>query len=174
MRYPVLQGAFPVDTQMESQARASEQQFFSLETGRITRFSVLHRGARSGAQGKSELCVQSTRPAHCSLNIFFCRPCSGAPDDFVFDGNAIFSVTCRDRGSFTSVSTCSEPTFSFVAAVRDAITASVLAEAFITCKTVSRSGTARTSSTGAAQVGWCVCWLHGSGTCRCVSGSVQS
>ena len=42
-------GAFPVDTQMEPQARASEQQFFLMEIGRITRFSVLHRGARSRA-----------------------------------------------------------------------------------------------------------------------------
>ena len=32
-----------------------------------------------------------------------------APDDSVFDGNAIFSVTCRDGGSFPRVSTCSKP-----------------------------------------------------------------
>ena len=37
---------------------------FLLELGRITRFSVLHRG---GAQGKSELCVQraNTMSNHC-------------------------------------------------------------------------------------------------------------
>ena len=73
-------------------------------------------------------------------------------DGGVFDANAIFSVLCRDGVSFSSVSTCSEPTFSFVAVVRDAITALSLAGAVITCKTVSCSGKARTSSTGAALV----------------------
>ena len=47
--------------------------------------------------------------------------------------------------------------FSFVAVVRDAVTASSLAEAVITWETVSRSGTVKTSSTSAAltgQVDW--------------------
>ena len=73
-----------------------------------------------------------------------------APDDSAFDGNAIFSVNCQDGGSFTSVSTCSELTFSFVAVVRDAIAASSFAGAVITWKTMSRWSTARISSTVAA------------------------
>ena len=39
----------------------------------------------------------------------------GTTDGGVFDGNTFFSITCSDGGSFTGVSTCSEPTFSFVA-----------------------------------------------------------
>ena len=58
-------------------------------------------------------------------------------DGGVFDANAKTSVLCRDGGSFPSVSTCSEPTFSFVAVVRNAITASSLAGAVIICETVS-------------------------------------
>ena len=75
-----------------------------------------------------------------------------SPGDSVFDGSAIFSATCQDGGSFSSVSTCSVPSFSFAAVGRGAITASSLAGAVVTCKTVSRSGTARTSSMGAALV----------------------
>ena len=44
-------------------------------------------------------------------------------------------------------STCSELTFSFVAIVRDAVAASSFAGAVITWETMSRCGTARTSST---------------------------
>lgn len=77
----------------------------------------------------------------------------GTTDGGVFDGNTFFSITCSDGGSFTSVSTCSEPTFSFVAVVRDATTASSLAGAVITWETVSRSGTATTSASGATLVG---------------------
>ena len=73
-----------------------------------------------------------------------------APDDSACDGNAIFSVSCQDGGSFPSVSTCSELTFSFVSVVRDAIVASSFAGAVITWETMSRWGTARTSSTVAA------------------------
>ena len=71
----------------------------------------------------------------------------------MFDGNAIFSFTCSDGESFTSVSICSNPNSSFVEVARDAITASSTAVAVITWETVSRSGTARASSTGAAPVG---------------------
>ena len=39
------------------------------------------------------------------------------------DGNAIFSVTCWNGGSFPSVATCSVSTLLFVAVVRDAIAA---------------------------------------------------
>ena len=63
-----------------------------------------------------------------------------ALDDSVFDSNATFSVTCRDGGSFPSISTCSEPTFSFVAVVRDAIVASSFAGAVITWETVFGHG----------------------------------
>ena len=56
----------------------------------------------------------------------------------------------RPRRFVPSVSTCSELIFSFVAFVRDAIAASSFAGAVITWETVSRSGTARTSSTVAA------------------------
>ena len=73
-----------------------------------------------------------------------------APDDSAFDGNAIFSVSCQDGGSFPSVSTCTELTFSFVAVVRDSIAASSFVGAVITWETMSRWGTARTSSTVAA------------------------
>ena len=60
-------------------------------------------------------------------------------------------------------------------------TSSCLPGAAITCETVSRSGTAMTSSTGAL-VGvprgpvklFGELWIHGRGTCRCVSGSVQA
>ena len=79
-------GAFPVDTQMESQARALEQQFF-IGDARITRFSVLHRGARSGPQGKSELCVERADETsnHCRRHeaSTFWQPYSGAPDHSV-------------------------------------------------------------------------------------------
>ena len=59
----------------------------------------------------------------------------------------------RDGGSFPSVSLCSEPTFSSVAVTRDVTTASSLADTVITCVTVSRSGTATTSSTIPVLVG---------------------
>ena len=79
-----------------------------------------------------------------------------------FDGNRIFSFTCQACGSFPGVSTCSKPMFSIVAVMRDATTASILADTVITWETVSRSGTATTSSTIAggvcstmpSQVGW--------------------
>ena len=73
-----------------------------------------------------------------------------APDDSAFDGNAIFSVSCQDGCSFPNVSTCSELTFSFVAVVRGAIAASSFPGAVITWATMSRWGTAWTSSTVAA------------------------
>ena len=62
------------------------------------------------------------------------------------------TLVTRDGGSFPDVSTWSKPTSSLAAVVRNAITASSLAGAVITGKTVSRSGTARTSSTGAGSV----------------------
>ena len=105
---------------------------------------------------------------------------SGAPDGSAFDGNAIFSVSCRDGVSFPSVSTCSELTFSFVAVVRDAITATSFARAVITCKAVPRSGTARDGCRvsvfprGTVKLlGVFTCYMAG-GTCHCVSGSVRS
>ena len=39
-------------------------------------------------------------------------------DGGVFDGSTFFSIICSNSGSSTSVSTCSEPTFSFVAVVK--------------------------------------------------------
>ena len=84
--------------------------------------------------------VAVTRPAHCSRDKSFWRPYSRA-DESVFDGKCqFFSVTCRDGGSFPSVSTCSEPTLSFVAVVRVAFTASGLAEVVITWETASEHG----------------------------------
>ena len=56
----------------------------------------------------------------------------------------------QDGGSFLRVSKCPELTFFFVAFVRDAIAASSFAGAVITRETMSRWGTARTSSTVAA------------------------
>ena len=56
----------------------------------------------------------------------------------------------RLRRFVLSVSTCSVLIFSFVAVVRDAIAASSFSGAVITWETVSRSGTARTSSSVAA------------------------
>ena len=101
-------------------------------------------------------------------------------DDRVFDGSAIFSFTCSDGGSFTSVSTCSKPNSSFVEVSRDAVTASSTAVAVITWETVSRSGTARTSSTGAAPVGvprdtvkFIGEFTNYTCSCRWVSGCVQ-
>ena len=66
--------------------------------------------------------------------------------------NHNFLSHLSECSSFPSVSTRSDPTFSFVAVVRVAITASGLAGADITCKTMSRSNTATTSPTGAALV----------------------
>ena len=77
--------------------------------------------------------------------------------------------SCQGGVSIPSVPTRSEPTFSFIAVVRDAITASSLAGAFIIC-------TARTSSTGAKFVGAqrMPVKLIGELTGRCVSGRMQS
>ena len=83
----------------------------------------------------------------------------------------------QDGGSFLRVSTCPELTFSFVAFVRDAIPASSFSEAVITWETVSRSGTASTSSQlprlrvskRASQAGCCAYWSHGKRTCRYAS-----
>jgi len=77
----------------------------------------------------------------------------GTTDGGVFDGNTFFTITCSDGGSFSTVSTCSVPTFSFVAVVKDATTGSSLSGALISWTTVSRSGTATTSETGATLVG---------------------
>ena len=80
----------------------------------------------------------------------------------------------QDCGSFLRVSKCPELTFSFVAFVRDAIPASSFSGAVITWETVSRSGTASTSSQlprlrvskRASQAGCCAYWSHGKRTCR--------
>ena len=65
-------------------------------------------------------------------------------------GHGPSARSSQDGGSFLSVSTYSELTFSFVAVVRDAIAASSFSGTVITWETVSRSGTARISSTIAA------------------------
>ena len=79
---------------------------------------------------------------------YSCDAVSTGSGEFV--GYAILSVTCRDDGLLPQCFNMHETTLSFFAVVRDAITASSLAGTVITCKTVSRSGTARTSSTSAA------------------------
>ena len=66
----------------------------------------------------------------------------------VFDGNTIFSVTCRDGVHYPVLQHVPNPFFSLVAVVRGAITAPSLQGGVITRETVSRSGTAATSSTG--------------------------
>ena len=73
--------------------------------------------------------------------------CCPRTTEVTFEGVVTYSCEEGMDGSFPSVSACSKLTFSFVAVVRDAITASGLAEAVITWETVSRSGTAKTSST---------------------------
>ena len=85
---------------------------------------------------------------HRGVVTYSCDAVSTGSGDFV--GNAILSVTRQVDGSFSSASTCSETTLSFFAVVKEAITASSLAGTVITCKTVSRSGTARRSSANTA------------------------
>ena len=58
----------------------------------------------------------------------------------VFVGNTILSVTRQVDGSFSSASTCSEMTLSFVAVVRGAIAASSFAGTVITCKSIVSLG----------------------------------
>ena len=94
--------------------------FFFLKIGRIKRFSVQHRGARSGGQGKSELSVQraDTTSNHCRRHEAGTLHHFGNPARGLLITPCLietqFSITCRDGDCFPSVSTCSKPTFFLV------------------------------------------------------------